>query len=231
MSQKTVLRLGAVALVLGAALALVFNLLYPRGDDLSAVGFVELAAETARWPLVHYMIAWAVALLFVGVLILTRSLTSQASMLWGRLAAYSVTGSSALMLATLMLSGSALPAAVDAGASPAALEALGYVSNGMFVASIGAYFGLTPVLLGIAVLTGRDHPAWLGWVVAGAGVLGLVTGSIMFFQAEPTALTANVLFPIASVVMTLWAGAMGVRLWQRTAAMAAPEPDQPAAGV
>jgi hypothetical protein len=223
MFHKTVLQIGGVAAVLGAFIALVFNLLYPRSDDLSALGYANLALEGGRWQLVHYMIAWAIALVLIGLVAVARSLTTQPSVSWGRLATYSLVGSTGLLLIALMLSGYALPAAGNAGGSEEVLAAVSHVGAGVFLASIGAYFGITPLLYGIAVVTGDDYPAWLGWAAVLAGLLALVTASIMFFQAEQTTLTANVLFPIASVIYTVWAGVMGVLLWQKATTIAEPQ--------
>jgi hypothetical protein len=70
-----------------------------------------------------------------------------------------------------------------------------------------------------AVLTGDDYASWLGWVAMAAGVVGLVTASIIFF-AGFTQLTDMVLFPIASVLFTAWIGIMGFLLWQKASVAA-----------
>jgi hypothetical protein len=83
------------------------------------------------------------------------------------------------------------------------------------VTTIGSFFGFVPVLFGAAVLTGDEYPSWLGWVAIVAGALGLLTGTIIYF-AGFTTLTSMVLFPIASVLFTVWLGIIGYLLWQKT---------------
>ena len=90
----------------------------------------------------------------------------------------------------------------------------------LFVGAIGLFFGLTPLLYGIAVLTGDEYPSWLGYVAVLAGLVGVVTGTIVFYDGFST-LTDNVLFPISSLLFTAWIGIMGYTLWQKASGPAA----------
>jgi hypothetical protein len=90
----------------------------------------------------------------------------------------------------------------------------------LFTGIQGSIFGLTPLLFGVAGLMTDEHPKWLAWLVVGAGLAGLLSGSIQFLSGVST-LTADVLFPIASIAFTVWAFFMGLRLWKGSAATAA----------
>ena len=120
-------------------------------------------------------------------------------------------GGAAFLFLAITVFGFSLPEAGD--------EAVAYVGGAAFLASIGGFFGLTPILYGVAVVTGDEYPGWLGWVAILAGIVGVVTGTIIFYDGFST-LTDVVLFPIASILFTAWVGIMGYTLWQRASAPA-----------
>lgn len=226
MLDRAVLRVGAAAAMVGAVIAIVFNILHPRSSDVgSAAEEVRLATEEGIWAFDHYMIAWAVGLALLAFIVISRSLTSEPSISWGRVALVFGIGSTALLFATVSIDGFALREAGEM-ADAATAEAVAFISSGLFLASIGSFFGLTPILYGIAVLSGDDYPAWLGWAAVVAGLLGIIAGTIIFFDGF-SEFTTNVLFPISSLLFTLWIGVMGWMLWQKVSqptAAAAPAP-------
>jgi hypothetical protein len=93
------------------------------------------------------------------------------------------------------------------------------VTFALFTGTIGSLFGLTPVLFGVAALNDGSHPKGLGYLAIASGVLGLLTGSIQFVRGL-TNLTANILFPVASLGFIVWLFIMGWRLWKPEAAAA-----------
>src|SRR5918999_5698777 len=80
----------------------------------------------------------------------------------------------------------------------AAGTAVATVSLALFTGLMFTFFGITPVLFGITVLSSREYPRWLGYLAVASGVLGLLTGSIQFMNG-PSDLTAAILFPIGSL--------------------------------
>ena len=218
--DRVVTRLGAMAAMLGAAIAIVFNLLHPRSDDVgSAAAEVELATGKDIWRLDHYMLAWTVALLLFALVVIARSFTQEPARSWARVAFAFVVASVSIAFVTIVVDGFALPEAGESGDAVVA-EAVAYVSGGLFLGTIGSVFGLTPIVFGATVLANDDQPRWLGWVPILSGALGLITASIIYFDGF-SSVTTNVMFPIASLVFTLWVGFMGYRLWQQTAPVAA----------
>ena len=212
--DRSVTRLGAGAAMVGAVIAIVFNLVYPRADNPGDVTeIVGLSQSEGMWAFTHYALAWAVALTFIGLIVIARSFVGEPSASWGRIALiHAIGGALALFLALLML-GFVMKEAAAMG--DASALSVGWVAGGLFLSSIGLFFGFTPLLYGIAVLSGDEYPGWLGWTAVLAGALGVVTGTIIFFDGFSDT-TDKVLFPISSILFTLWVAVMGYRLWQRT---------------
>lgn len=225
MLNRTVTRVGAAGAMVGAVIAVVFNILHPRPEEVGAAEIVRSAAEEGIWALDHYMLGWAIGLALLAFIVLSRSLSSEPSTSWGRVALIFGIGSTAVAFALIGVDGFAIPEAAEASGPETAL-AVAHVGEALLVATIAAFFGLTPILFGIAVLSGDDYPGWMGWVAIVAGVIGIVTASIMFFDGL-SSFTIEVLFPIASLVFTLWIGVMGYLLWQKTSAPTAAQPAAP----
>lgn len=215
--NRTVTRLGAGAAMLGAVIAVVFNLLHPRSGDVgSAAEEVRLATEEGIWRLDHYMLAWTSALLLFALVVIARSFRDEPGASWSRVGYAFGIVSIATLFMTLVVDGFALSEAGDAGDAVVA-EAVAYVAGGLFLATIGSLFGVTPIVFGGAVLAGDDYPKWLGWWAIVAGIVGLVAATIIFFNGF-SSFTTNVLFPIASLLFTVWVGVVGYMLWQKTEA-------------
>ena len=66
-------------------------------------------------------------------------------------------------------------------------------------------------LYGLAVALSDVYPKWLGW----AALIGLGEA----FSGHSTVLT-NILFPMASILLTMWMLVMGVLMWRRAGAAA-----------
>ncbi|MBI4562136.1 MAG: hypothetical protein HY724_08815, partial [Candidatus Rokubacteria bacterium] len=76
------------------------------------------------------------------------------------------------------------------------------------------FFGVTIFLYGLALLTSDVYPKWLGWVAVLASIGSALVGLNLAYRG-PSVLAANVLFPIFSIVITLWVLVMGVLLWRK----------------
>jgi hypothetical protein len=53
-----------------------------------------------------------------------------------------------------------------------------------------------------------------------AGAVAVLTGTLVYFDGFSKT-TDQVLFPISSILFTVWVGAMGYKLWQKTSQPAA----------
>ncbi|MDQ3941428.1 MAG: hypothetical protein M3238_08770 [Actinomycetota bacterium] len=219
MLDRSVLRWGGMAAMVGAVLSLVFNLLHPRSSSTGLEAHIELVAESGIWIFDHYMLAWALAFSTVGLVAIGWSAPDGAGATWGRFAVASLIAGAAIGFAGIVVDGWAFKQAADAaaggdGAALAVADAVETVSGALLIALAGSLFGLTPILFGEMTLAGREHPQWLGYLAILAGVVGIVSSSVMFFD-EVTAFALNVLFTIAALLFTVWAFMMGWYLWRR----------------
>jgi hypothetical protein len=215
MLDRRVMRLAGLVAMVGAVLAVVFNFLHPTADEVDNVrSSVQTAADEGIWVFDHYILGWTVALALFAFIAISRSFLKEPAASWGRVALIFGIGGSTLLFATVVIDGWAVKEAAEAQGEEIAVS-VAYVAEAFFIASIGAFFGITPVLFGTAVLSGDEYPAWLGWTAVLAGILGVVTGTIIFFDGFSD-FTVNILFTGASLLFTVWIGAMGYQLWQRS---------------
>jgi hypothetical protein len=198
--------------MLGAVLAIVFNILHPRSSDVGVAATAALARDEGIWELDHYILGWTVGLALLAFIVIAQSMSGEPSHSWASVALWFSIGSSALLFVAITIDGFAIAQAAET--SPELAETMAHVGQGVFVAAVGSFFGLLPVLFGLAVLTGDDYPSWLGWLAVGSGLLGVVTSTMIFFDGV-TETSGNVLFPITSVAFTVWIGSMSYLLWQK----------------
>ena len=230
-------------MVVGTTLAFVFNLIHPRSSDAldSTRGELELVAGSDIWLFDHMMLGVSAALILLGLVAFASSMRGGNGDLWARAALVAGVAGVVVIWITVVVDGMASKEVADAWAqSPddpallAAGEAVVQISLALFTAVIGASFGVTPIVFGMAILASGVYARGFGWVSIAAGGLGFVTAMIQFL-AGPSALTAAVLFPIASLSFTFVAFVLGVQLWRRSeapapTAAAAPPTPSPAGG-
>jgi hypothetical protein len=236
--ERTFMRVGAGALVVGMVLALVFNLIHPRSSDAldSTRAELELVADSDIWLFDHMMLGVAAAFALLGLVALATSMRGGDAEPWARAALIAGVAGIVVIWITVVVDGMASKEVADAWAqSPddpallAAGDAVVQISLAMFTAVIGASFGVTPIAFGLAILASGVYARGLGWAAIASGVLGFVTAMIQFLGG-PSNLTAAVLFPIASLSFTLIGFVLGVQLWRRSeapATTAAPAPPTP----
>jgi hypothetical protein len=227
--RRQALRIGAVGAIVGGVIGLVANLLHPREagslDDVE--GLLEEVSGSSIWVGDHFAILVALALLLAAFYGLTESITSESGAAWAQFAWGAGIVGIATGLPLLLVDGVALSQVADLWAEQAsdavvaAASAVALISFALFTGVMLFLFGAVPILYGVAMLHGTDYAPWLGWVGVIFGLLSLVSGVIQVF-AGIAPLTAYVLFPIGSVVVTLWIIYLGVLMWRKSAALAAP---------
>jgi hypothetical protein len=74
-------------------------------------------------------------------------------------------------------------------------------------------FGAATILYGVAMLRGGEYRAWTGWVGVLIGLVGLASAGIQMMTGESRA-TFYVLFPVASIAITLWITYLGFGMWR-----------------
>jgi hypothetical protein len=216
--------------MVGAVLGIVFNVLHPRGSGIATLtDELRLVAGSEIWRFDHFMLIWAIALSFIGLVVIGRSFDEEPAASWGRVAVASAVVGAAVGLATVLLDGMATHAAATewtTSPSPASLAstaAVSAVTVALFTGLMLTFFGVTPLLYGAAVMNSARYPKWLGYLALSSGLLGLTAGSIQFLNGI-SQLTANILFPISSLAFTLWLLIMGRNLWKRSGEPTASSP-------
>jgi len=225
--DRGVLRWGGAAAMLGAVLGIVFNILHPRGNDTTPAGELQLIADSDIWLFDHYMLGWVIALSFIGLVAFGWSFAGTTAATWARIATASAIVGGAIGSLAIAIDGAAMKAIADQWATGsesvrAAAEIAVRLQGAFFIAVIGSYVGLTPVLYGIAILSSDEYPAWLGYLALAAGIVGLVTASWMYLT-EIT--TANInLYVVASLLATVWLFFVGLQLWRGAPGPSTAEP-------
>lgn len=227
MENRAFFRLGAVSLVLGTAFGIVFNLMHPRDVDFDNLAESTLngAALSSQWTLIHFGLAVAVFLGILGLASFSRSIGGDSGTAFSRLGFVAALVGGMLLLVTIALDGVAVKTFADVfyaggkGAEAAFLSAqsLLALNNGIFSLGIFAFFGITNVLFGLAVSMGEGYPKWFGWFAVLFGILGVITGTLFYYDGSLTSTTLY-LFTAASLLSSVWALVAGVFLWRKAAA-------------
>ncbi|MBI4328546.1 MAG: DUF4386 family protein [Chloroflexi bacterium] len=227
MSERTLLRIGAVSAIVGALLLIAVNGLFPRVDDPSNVkATLQAAADSQLWRGLHVGLGFGVFFALGGFVALYRSITGDPGAALARLGFVSAVLGGALWFVTIAGRGFAFKAAADTWAvAPEAekailfrvAEAVDNVSFGLFTGAVFLFLGATAILYGLAVALSGVYPRWLGWVAVVGGVGSALMGIVQFYQG-PSALWTNLLFGAFAAALTLWVLIMGVLMWRKASA-------------
>ncbi len=229
--DRRLIRIGAVAGIVGSLLAMVGNLLHPdtpTGNDPN--GVARAIAESAIWIPVHLTIVIGLILMLGGLVAIYHAITAEPARAAVRLGYIAAIAGITVGLVLVILDGLSAKHLADAWAVAAPDQraiALGLVVVVVVVVveesinfSLAALFnilfaGVTFILFGVAVARSRTYPAALGWVAAAAGAGSIIVGVLQAYLGESTGLTQTltIIFP---TVITAWVVLMGVLLLQRT---------------
>jgi hypothetical protein len=220
-------RIGGIAGIAGGILGVVANALHPRqspSDLGDTESFLDMAAGYSLWRLDHLAVIFALALGVVAFVALARSITDLPAAAWARvaLALGLVTGGVAAVSFAFdgfVLGGIAEDWASASGSARAQLleraRTLEYVDLGLLSVAVVGVFGVTQTLFGLALYQSVSYPNWIGATALFAGVVGLISGSWMWFSGGLDAGNFLVLFTTSSVLLTVWLLAGSVLLLRR----------------
>jgi hypothetical protein len=231
-TQRDFFRWGGLAAVLAGALGIVLNLLHPRTTENvgNVRSHLEMIAGSDVWKLDHAGLAIAVGIGLLGVIAIALSMAGTGGDLWARAWLTFTVGASAVLLVFLAVDGSAIKGVADRWASGgddpgsfAAAAGIEGLAGSLFALSVFLYFGIAPLLLGMAVLTSGVYPKALAQVSMTAGALGIITALLMWIQGT-TLLNSVFLFSIASLLATITLIWAGWAQWKSNGALGATAP-------
>ena len=81
-----------------------------------------------------------------------------------------------------------------------------------------AFYGVAPILYGLAIALTGIYSKWLGWVAVAGGVGGVLIQTVQFSQGV-SQFTSSV-YVVAFLVVNLWLLVMGVLMWRKAGAAA-----------
>ena len=229
-SDKHLGRVGGISAIVGAVVLFVATMLHPMdahpGDAPAA--FAEYALDRF-WVATHLGQLLGVVLIATGLVALSWKLRAGHAGVWALLACLAAVASVSLAGALQAVDGIALKFAVDRwsasaeSARAAAFEAayaVRQVEVGL-ASLMGAFFGLTVLLYGIALMLSPMAPRWLGVFGALAGVATAISSVVQAHTGfSEVAMAARM---PSSLSVLVWSICIGIFLLQtaRTAHNAA----------
>lgn len=237
--ERTTFRIGAVAGIAGALLAMVGNLLHPATPSGDPEGVARAIAESEIWVADHLAIVLGLILMLGGLVATQRSIVGGTAGALARFGSVAAISGVTVGLVLVTLDGLAAKHLADAwAAAPAAEEAtalrlvLAQETLNFALASLFniLFAAVTFILFGLAVARSGSYPGWLGWVAVVAGLGSLAVGLVQAYAGESTPVT-RILTIVFPTVITLWSVAIFVLLLRRVRGSAIPvRPDASARG-
>jgi hypothetical protein len=227
-SSLWVRRIGAVAGIVGALLAMVGNLIHPATPTDDPQGVAQTIADSRLWVADHLAIVIGLILMLAALVAIADQIREGLAGALARLGSVAAVAGITVGLVLVTLDGLAAKQLAEAwatappGEQAAALrlvlaeETINFALAALFNI---LFAGVTFILYGLAVAWSRVYPRWLGWVVVVAGIGSIVAGLVQAYAGESTTVTrvATIIFP---TVITLWLAGMSTLLLKAPA----PEP-------
>ncbi len=219
-------RLTAALLMAGAVIGVVGNALDPHAAASVTLTLQAIAGSTA-YVAIHLAIIVAILLVIGGLGGVAHLLDDGPAGPLARLGlAAALLGGAVVTVSTAVDGFVMKPLALDWAAAPAseaatALRLAGAVTQvdlGIWSTGMLVFFGLAFICFGAAVATSGRFPAWLGWTAVASGIGSSVAALLQIVNPVETQ-AAETLFLVTSMVITIWAFAVGVLMWR-----GAPEP-------
>ena len=221
--EGVLLRIGSVAGIVGALLAMAGNLLHPATPIGDPEGVARTIAESETWVPVHLVIVVGLIVMLSGLVAISRSIEGgvPGALAWlGSIAAVAGVTVGVVLVIVDGVAAKHLADAWEAAPPEEAAAALRVVLaeeaiNFALAALFNILFaGVTFILLGLAVAWSGEYPGWLGWVVVGVG--SVPVGLVQAYTGESIGFTriATIIFP---TIITLWVAGMSVLMWRKAA--------------
>jgi hypothetical protein len=228
-SDKMLYRIGGISAVLGGILTQASGALHPveTATIFDPIVHMTEIAENPLWSAVFFGFSTGFLLILAGLTAIARSITDEGGgAAWALIARQVAVATTAVALVFFIVDGFAAKtvarAMVASGNNEAVVAAAGAIDR------VGRMFfgqwtflcwGVTPLLFGIAVLTGASTRKWLGVFPVLSGVTGISVGIANGFNDFSLGLLPP--FYAAVLIFNLWMIAMGILLIRKSRTTAA----------
>ena len=228
MQERTLLRIGAVSLIVGFVLTIVHVALLvvdaPLSDPGDTEAFIQSIVDSSIWAGIHVLVLVPLLLGVGGLLALYRSITGEPGAALAQLGFAAVLmGAAITSVSVAILGGGAMKELADAWAAAADKEVPFAVAKATILVSfdIGSwgnlvFYGVAPILYGLAISLTGIYPKWLGWVAVVGGVGGVLIQIVQFSQG--VSLVTSGVYVASFLVVNLWLVVMGVLMWRKAGA-------------
>lgn len=225
------LRAGAVAGLLSALMAVVFNAIHPRASATSLNDIGELLRIVSRsdsWRLVHLGSVAATLAGAVAIVAILWSMVLAGSRRWPVVALVSLVFTTPILLMSVGLDGFAIKSVADRWAHAGAADRQSLLTAATALRSVDVavldlvmigQFGITTILLGVASWTTSEYGKRLGAMAIVAGATGLASGVIQALSGRLTTFSYLVLLTLSLAVFTVWLIVASFVLWRRAEAI------------
>lgn len=225
MSERNNTKMCAAAAIAGALTLFVGTFLHPSkadpNDPLAA--FTEYAANRP-WVASHLMQLFGILVIVAALVLLSRRMSNGGGASWAYLGVVGAGASLSVAAALQAVDGVALKVMVNrwAAASGADKEMLFLATFAVRQIEIGLasmlslLMGMTMTIYGVAVVSDRSFPKWLGELAILGGIAIAVAGIVMAYTGfSDLAMTINL---SASSLLLVWMMVIGVWLWRLASA-------------
>jgi hypothetical protein len=224
--SRSVVRIGALASLVGAVCSGVGNLLHPVTPRDDEAGVAAAIADSAHWTTIHLVIAGGILLLFVGLVTIGLSISGAPSVQpFVRFGIHAAVIGTTVGLLTIFLDGVAAKQLADqwntaTGADKAIALANVSTNETINFAVAGlvnmTFAGFPFILIGLAMTKSDNYRQWFGWIAILAGCGSVAAGLFQSISGVPTT-TSLILTIVGPTVIVLWMATAGVMVWRQPA--------------
>ncbi len=225
MSEHNNYKICALAAIAGDLTLFVGTSLHPSNADPNdpLAAFTEYAADLS-WITSHLMQLFGIILIVVALVFLSRLMSNGGGASWAYLGVLGAGASLSVAAVLQAVDGIALKVMVNSWAAASAADkemlflatfAVRQIEIGL-ASILGLLFGITVTIYGIALVSDRSFPKWLGWLAILGGIPIAVAGIVIAYTGfSDLAMTINL---SASSLVLVWMIVVGVWMWRLASA-------------
>ncbi len=225
MSEHNTYQMGSVTAIAGVLTLFVGTLLHPANADPNdpLAAFTEYAADRP-WVASHIMQLFGIILIVVALVLLSRRMATGSGARWAAVGVAGAVAGLAVAAALQAVDGIALKMMVDRWAAASAADkgmlflaafAVRQIEIGL-ASMFSLLMGMTATIYGVALLSDRIFPKWLGGLAILGGLPIAVAGMVMAYTGfSDSAMTLNL---VGSSLLLVWMLFVGVWMWRAASA-------------